>query len=952
MTSAPRATKGSPVCVAAALVLVAAFITLPAGAQQPPAILQVPLLPFAGTEQWVSPLIDRILSDKLGAFEGLRLINGEERALALQELSKNREIGPEELSAATAVAGADYAVVGQFMYDEESFNLDLRIFSAEESKQAASFQKPVPASGIFDALAEAALFVAETIGLEPGDEVSAALRRNPTTSLQAYRLYLRSQSEREPEKHMELLKQALDLDPDYLDATIDLGLGYYRMGKGEDALPYMQRAAALGSDMPEVHNNLAVLYADLGMKEEALKEFNEAIDLKPDYPEARLNYGRLLEESGRLDQAEGIYLGLLERDPDNLKARSSLALLYERTGRTELAVQEFRILSRRNPELAENYFVERGQSARKAKEYGNAEKFFLRAVDINPQLSQGYAELGTNSYLAGEYEKSMEYFRKALALEPQRAEYHYYLGLALEKSGDQMEAKASFQRSAELGGPLENRLSLARVYLAAGEITHAIDELNLVLDEDPSAEEAKELLARTMRRAETDQQRAEQRAEFATHRLGRLESIIEDLTRTNRDLENRVLSLQTERQNIELELEQLRGSRAAREKEYGRRMEDAIRSIEQLTDNEKIEKLREEYAIQVRRLEEQLVEARRTAGESGGSQVPDEGDLSHELSEERRKSSELEEKVRLLEEELDEAAAGAKGLGLALETLRSEGAAERGEVEALRKKLEDLQQEKEKSAAELSRMEERSSAFAGKIKGLEGELEEARQRVKELSAESRDLPGLRGKLAELQAERDAMKRELAGLEEQAANLAGEKRRMEERLATFRTETDEAKSAMDQLQTRLVAVELESYQRIEEARAQAAIEVSAMERDLQSSRERERQALLEMERLERSVAETEDILAAGEEQVRQALRAEEQVREALNRTRMDLAQQSLELGRMHMRNRSWDKARAAFEKVLDIDSRNGEAYYSLGEIFFQLGEFDRSKEMYKRAKDIF
>jgi tetratricopeptide (TPR) repeat protein len=665
------------------------------------------------------------------------------------------------------VAGADFAVVGQFMYDDESFNLDLRVFSAEESEQIASFQKPVPASGIFDALAEAALFVVTAIGLEPGDEVNTALHRNPTTSLQAYRLYLRSQSEREPEKHMELLRQALELDPDYLDAAIDLGLGYYRMGKGEDALPYMQRAAALGFDMPEVHNNLAVLYADMGMKEEALKEFGEALDLKPDYPEARLNYGRLLEESGRLDQAEGIYNSLLESDPDNIKARSSLALLYERTGRTELAVQEFRVLSRRNPELAENYFIERGQSARKAKEYGNAEKFFLRAVDINPQLSQGYAELGTNSYLAGEYDRSLEYFRKALALEPQRAEYHHYLGLALEKSGNQDEAKTSFQRSAELGGPLETRLSLARVYLAAGEVTRAIDELNLVLDEDPSAEEAKELLARTMRRAETDQQRAEQRAEFATHRLGRLESIIDDLTRTNRDLESRVLALQMDRRNMDLELAQLREYRATREKEFGRRMEEATRSIEQY------EKLQEEYALQLRRLEEQLAKARRASEETG-----------------------------------------------------------------------------------------------------------------------------------------------------------------------------------ELQSRLVAVELESYQRIEEARGQAAAEVSAKEKDLESSRDRERQALLEKERLEHSVAEIEGRLAAGEERARQALRAEQQVREALERTLLDLAQQSLELGRMHMRNRSWNKARAAFEKVLDINPRNGEAYYSLGEIFSQLGEFDRSKEMYERAKDIF
>ena len=43
----------------------------------------------------------------------------------------------------------------------------------------------------------------------------------------------------------------------------------------------------------------------------------------------------------------------------------------------------------------------------KAKEFGKAEKYFLRAVDVNPQLAQGYAELGINAYYAGHHEKSV-----------------------------------------------------------------------------------------------------------------------------------------------------------------------------------------------------------------------------------------------------------------------------------------------------------------------------------------------------------------------------------------------------------------------------------------------------------------------------------------------------------------------------------------------------------------
>ena len=148
MTAATRLSNGSPAFAVGTFLLWSTLLAPSAAAQQPPSVLQVPLLPFADTEQWVSPLVDRILGDKLRSVEGLQLIRGEERKLALQELSRDREIGHEALSAATAASGADFAVVGQFMYGDESFNLDLRVFSAEASEQIASFQKPVPAAEI------------------------------------------------------------------------------------------------------------------------------------------------------------------------------------------------------------------------------------------------------------------------------------------------------------------------------------------------------------------------------------------------------------------------------------------------------------------------------------------------------------------------------------------------------------------------------------------------------------------------------------------------------------------------------------------------------------------------------------------------------------------------------------------------------------------------------------
>ena len=50
----------------------------------------------------------------------------------------------------------------------------------------------------------------------------------------------------------------------------------------------------------------------------------------------------------------------------------------------------------------------------------------------------------------------------------------------------------------------------------------------------------------------------------------------------------------------------------------------------------------------------------------------------------------------------------------------------------------------------------------------------------------------------------------------------------------------------------------------------------------------------------------------------------------------------------MQDRSWEKAAAAYERVLTFDPGRAEAYYRLGEIYFQLGRYDESKNMYRKA----
>jgi len=951
--------------------LLALVLCLPGRAAGADAVfLLVPLLKPPGVEEWLSTTLDTILEERFDTISGAGLSKGDDLKAALLRLMKQPQIGPEELVEAMGRGGADYAVVGQFSIDDDVVSLDLRLFSAQEKRQTASFQEEGFLDDTFSLLDDAAKYLAGEAGVIVAESGAAESVRPPTTSLEAYRAYSEARMESDPEARIALLKEAVGHDSSYFDANQRLGHDLYQMGMAQEALPYLERAAQLGTGQPETHNNLAVIYAQLGKREEALAEFEKALAIKPDYPEARLNYGRLLEENGRLDEAEGVYADLLDVDPENVKARSSLALLYEKTGRTELAIQEYRILSRSTPELAENYFLKSGRQARKAKEYAKAEKFFRRAVDVNPQLAEGYAELGINSYFAGEHEKSVEYFRQALALEPQRGEYHHYLGLAQEKSGRQQEARKSFRRSVELGGPLESRVSLARIYLGEGEAGQAIDQLNLVLDEDPSQEEAKSLLSRAMNRAEAEKKKDQERAEFATHRLERLEVIIEQLNHTNRELENRVFALQNERKGMEKELVGLRAEKQQREAQYGGRMEEALRSIQQLSGGEDLGNLRQEYLAQVSGLERSLTEKERALQEAllaleeaENMRLPADGGVSRDLVRERKKTGSLQEKVVSLEKELDESGKEEKRLRGQVRSLEKSDSERLDTIKKLERRLDGLQSEKLEESKELSTVTERGRGLALRAADLEKALEESERSLARLRDETeklrdesgrsvRETADLREQTALLRSTRDVHAKELEEFRRGYGDLTVKVAELEEDLAEARQGAESARAKADELQGRL----LDS--------------VSGREREVADARERESAALAERDGLRQSVVDLEarlagsledldaaqagfdERLAAEQERHRAAYEAEQRAREAYERVQRDLVGQALELGMIHMRNRSWEKAGLYLQRVVEIDPRNAEAYYSLGEIYFQLGRFELSKQMYTKAGEIY
>jgi Tfp pilus assembly protein PilF len=89
---------------------------------------------------------------------------------------------------------------------------------------------------------------------------------------------------------------AIRIDPDFGNPYNDIGSYLIKLGRHQDAIPWLQKAMAASRYEPRhyPHVNLARVYAKQGKVHEAIAELRRALDIEPDYRPARTELHRLV----------------------------------------------------------------------------------------------------------------------------------------------------------------------------------------------------------------------------------------------------------------------------------------------------------------------------------------------------------------------------------------------------------------------------------------------------------------------------------------------------------------------------------------------------------------------------------------------------------------------------------------------------------------------------------
>jgi len=137
---------------------------------------------------------------------------------------------------------------------------------------------------------------------------------------------------------------AVELQPDFVEATYDLGVIEQRQQNWSRALAYYERTVEKNPQYWPAWNNMGNTLFAMGQRERAVQYFEKTLSLNRDYWPAQYNIAIVHFMSGRYADAVPRLRTVLDWSPDFREARQLLVLSIARTGNRRAADEEMKKL--------------------------------------------------------------------------------------------------------------------------------------------------------------------------------------------------------------------------------------------------------------------------------------------------------------------------------------------------------------------------------------------------------------------------------------------------------------------------------------------------------------------------------------------------------------------------------------------------------------------------------
>jgi tetratricopeptide (TPR) repeat protein len=243
-------------------------------------------------------------------------------------------------------------------------------------------------------------------------------------------------------------RQAIEHDPDALDARIGFGTALKSQGKTGEARIAFEKAVAELRKAKDSDPRSASAHANLGlallMIEEnktsaARDEFETANKLDPNDPDTYIYLGVASEIENKLEDRIGELRKAIDLDPSSAFTHVALGDALGDQGKSKERDDEFSTAFKLEPRNMSVYFLVAALllESGKTKE---ALDVYRKGVDIDPNFTFAHIMLGNALDKVKKAEDALDEYHKAVDLDPNSAYTHIVLGSALYKAKRAKEA--------------------------------------------------------------------------------------------------------------------------------------------------------------------------------------------------------------------------------------------------------------------------------------------------------------------------------------------------------------------------------------------------------------------------------------------------------------------------------------------------------------------------------
>jgi tetratricopeptide (TPR) repeat protein len=320
------------------------------------------------------------------------------------------------------------------------------------------------------------------------EHLERAVEMNPNYVLAHVNLGLLTMDLGQIDAGLARLRWVTQMAPEWPEAHYWLSVGLDRVGELDEAISEAQAAAAIDPENLEYGYRLALASSRAGDFEGALEASRRVLDFDPDHTDARFVEAYALQMTGATEESTRVYERYLAARPDDAEARFDLAYGWVSLGRCGDAEPHLRTILSAHPEHAA------------AKQYLGicAEEERGGSPAVEEALERQY-EAAFSAYRSGDYRRSLEFLRLVEAMRPNHEDALFLKGFDLQMLGRLEEAVIAYDAYLSTHPDhAQVHFNVGHALASSGRCTEAIGHLERTLQLKPDYQEARVNLSRCL----------------------------------------------------------------------------------------------------------------------------------------------------------------------------------------------------------------------------------------------------------------------------------------------------------------------------------------------------------------------------------------------------------------------------------------------------------------------